>query len=184
MGGVCISALTLLFAYKIYKNFDVKKSFLKEQLKTVCDLSNELYNFGLPTYYMGAGSASSHHRFFNFFNQQGIEKYQEIYFTTMSIDKILPFTNYQHNILLPKPIAEVIKKFDRNMYKSTKKDTLPQNYILILHPQKTEKEYINYYYYMSYDTFYNLSSELVTEISKWLERYGAIDINLPRLEQK
>ena len=181
IGVFLISGLILLLAYKIYKNFDIKKSFLKEQLKTVCELSNQLYDFGLPTRLISGGTASNYPRFFKFFDQQGVDTYQNIYFTTHRVDDILPLINYQHNILTPKSIAEIIKEFDVNIYQSMADNKMPDKYILIFpineNQDKTEKS--SFYFYMEYEKFYTLSVKLVKAITNWLTEYGAKEINLP-----
>jgi hypothetical protein len=186
IGKFVISFFTLIIAWKIFNNFDVRKSFLKEQLKIVCELSNELFSFGLPSTLVSGGIASNYPRFFNFFNQKGVASYEKIFITTMYIDEILPFIKYQHNILLPKPIADRIKDFDLTLYSPTKKEDMPQKYILILHTQydKNEVNKIHYYGYMDYDKFYDLSILLVNEISNWLENYGTSKINFPVFMRK
>lgn len=175
------SGVTLIIAWLIYKNFDVHKSFLKEQLKIVCDLSNELSNFGLRTKLVSGGCASNYPRFFNFFNQKGVASYEKIFITTMYIDEILPFLKYQHNILLPKPIADKIKNFDIALYSPTKNEDMPHKYILFFHNQneKEEVKKVYCYKYMDYDKFYELSISLVNEISNWLYNYGTKKINFP-----
>lgn len=125
IGKFIISLLTLFIAWRIYKNFDIKKSFLGQQLKVVFDLSNELHNFGLPTLFVGGGTASNYPRFFYFFNQQGIEGYGKIYFSNIPPIEIFPFIKFMHNPLLPKPIAEIIRKFDKSISDFSLTNELP-----------------------------------------------------------
>jgi hypothetical protein len=180
IGGFFVTIVTLILAWKISKNFDVKKTYINEQLKIVCQLSNELYNFGLPTQLVSGGIASNYPRFFNFFNQKGIESYKSIYFSTMQIEDILPFINYQHNILLPEKIAKRIKAFDVMRYQPTDDKDMPQRYIFIYTLNKKENDNNFFYYYMDYNLFYEYSILLVDEIANWLKGYGAKDINFPK----
>ena len=55
---VLISIGTLLLAWRIYKNFDVKKSFLNEQLKLICELSNSIYSTGIPANFASSGNCT------------------------------------------------------------------------------------------------------------------------------
>ena len=183
IGGLIVSIFTLILAWKIYRNLDVKKSFVNEQLKVVCDLSNDMRNFGMYCNYISGGVARNYPRFFDFFygdlNREELKKYRTIYFSTMRPIEVLPFIKYSHNILLPKSIATIVEQFDINILNPTWVNDLPNSYTLI-HSENSEiKESNNCYYYMDYDKFYELTGKLVSEIIKWLNSYGAKDINIP-----
>src|ERR1035438_7792039 len=180
LGGFIISILTLILAWRIYKNFDIKKSFINEQLKVVCALSNDLYKLGLNTNLLSAGRASRYFRFFDFFDRnENDKKYSEIYFSTFYTNEVLPFIEYRHNLLLPKNISEVIEQFDIKSTKPTVEKDLPQSYTFIFSQNHENNEDIYCYLYMDYDEFYDLTKRLIKEITKWLNDFGATDINFP-----
>lgn len=174
------TVITIYLALKIYNNFDVRKSFLQEQLKVVCELSNECYRFSLRTYYH-PDVVLKYPLFLDFFNRQEIEGYDKIYFTTHKVVELFPFIKFRQNILLPKSIADVIRKFDVKMT-DIDSESMPDKYILLMQGQDNIKNVPHYYfynYYMRYNEFHELTKELIKAIEDWLGKYIPKDINFP-----
>lgn len=173
--------ITTILAWKIYQNFDVKKSFINAQLKVVCELSNDLSSFGMNCFYISAGDARNYPRFFDFFSEDMTNetRYRGIYFSSMRPIEVLPFIKYRHNILLPNKIAKAIEQFDVQIFKPTLKKDLPDSYTLILSEDSEDNKNQLLYYFMEYKKFHELTKSLVDKIETWLKDYGAKDINIP-----
>ena len=179
---VLISIGTLLLAWRIYKNFDVKKSFLNEQLKLICELSNSIYSTGIPANFASSGNCTTNRRLISFVKDYPKdERYKSLYLTTPFVEDVLPFLTYRHNMLLPSNMTALLQQFDVIEYKRVLPSELPSFYCIIYHynenGEQGKRETL--YYFMEFERFEELTKKLLMAIAEWLKKYGAKDINLP-----
>lgn len=117
--GTILSGLTLYLAFKIYKNWDVKKHFIKKQLDTVFDLVNEIESTTIVINVHKNGSTIT----LAWRLSEIHEMTQKIIYEDLlnnrnaimsdGIVNHMKFTQYNRNPFLPRSIAEELMKIHR-----------------------------------------------------------------------
>lgn len=201
IGGFLISVFTLILAWKIYQNFDVKKQYINKQLNVVTELSSELTKTKIcVSFYLkipdsvqtNAKHALTTFDDLNFFSlmSEFNPSYKEVFIRARSIHQIFPFIDYRLNPILPSAIANKLKSLNKYLEYSlgVKVDEIPDSY-LVLSPivkPMTSQEYKNPdivlpTFTYQYKSVQELKEEIIAlrkEIIEWLKKYGADDINL------
>jgi len=185
------SILTLFLAFKIWKNYDVKKHFVKKQLDTVFDLYASISNTRIrieahtkntmkaETFYLG-----------DIISLLGdIDRQVFLTTTPILIDvRILSdvsFMKFIENPFTPKAIVTELEKF-RVKFKSGE-EPLEGNYAIMEIAYLPEQEPKNYLRHLlevkgeTYNSFGNYLSQAFTvknAIQTWLKKFEVYDMNL------
>lgn len=201
--ALMLNVLTFIFAFKIYKNFDVKKAHINKQLDTVLSLIQDInanmipicFNTKTPKHLVdnlplelreNAKTAKDiwylslfHIAVFSISYREKIE-HQDVYLSN-EIKHVLPFITYINNPLLPPTIAKKLCKFYSPVINYRSFEDASQKYVEV--SSGTEKNTYNFQYpdlidtYKSWGNFVASANELKTEIENWLDKYGSKDIN-------
>jgi len=194
--GPALSIVTLFLAWKIYKNFDVKKQYLNQQLLIVNKLasdiaSNEVYfTFYLraqpPPNYSGnqdlPRSITGYRLdFFSSTMATDVEKFPKVFVQGRYITEVFPFLDYRNNPLLPSKIAKCLRElyYPLEYTLSISDDDLPDNYITLSPIERKNNDPLSSFLYPYQDSkdLKQKSENLRKEIIEWLKTYGAEDIN-------
>lgn len=200
--GLLVNILTLLFAYRIYKNFDIKKAHINKQLETVLSLVQSINDTLIVTNFRTkipqkvletlpeqikdrTVVASWYYSLFMIadFKSEHVKKtdYKDIYLSA-NIKTILPFLSYINNPLLPKSIAEKLSKFYSPFINYGTLDNASEKFVELMPLKYTESE-TRFQFPDHLETYHNwlnfilCSSDLKKEIETWLNQYGSKDIN-------
>ena len=200
---ILISAFTLIFAYKIYKNFDVKKTHVNKQLETVLDLIQEInktrivvcFWTKIPKEILDRRSGkvpdilnnykatlmSYEYSLFNLTMCDDKEsQYDDIYFSS-KVNEILPFISFVNNPLLPKEIAKKLSKFYSPIVSYKSFDDASEKYVelrsLSDENETTFQKPDFMDTYESWTNFIKCTKQLKNELENWLKKYGSEDIN-------
>jgi hypothetical protein len=198
--GLFFSFLTLIFAFFIYRNFDLKKTHKNKQLDTLLELIQEINNTlvsvhfcsKIPEYVLSKhpdlakkSKVTFDTWYFSLF-RIGIvvnekPKYERV-FLTENIMETFPFLSYINNPLIPKSIANRLNNFYSPFVNFCSIENAPEKHVIIeLRNELNKKAMYQYPDYIdafkSWDSFIKCASELKVEIEKWLKKYGSKDIN-------
>jgi hypothetical protein len=177
--SLLLSSLTLLLAYRIYKNFDIKKSHVNKQLNTVLQLIEEINQCLIPVSFWRkipenilaklpehlrekkATLESWHYSLFTIASLDNAhQKFQDIYLSAgVKLSEFYsPFTQYTN--------------FERasERYVELKSAKMEGTELLLQFPDLIDT-------YKSWDNFILASKNLKLEIEKWLNKYGSKDVN-------
>jgi len=201
--GVIISAITLFIAYKIFRNFDAKKTHINKQLETVLNLIEEInkksisveFKHKIPQHILEKMKNMPEHlergksTFISYemtlfsisrLKNPKVEYGNVLLNTNTEVLDLLTFIKYIYNPLLPTSISDRLKAFYSPVRNFKQFDNLSENFV-VLSPNNHKDESYSYPDYAvafkDWDSFINCSIELKTEIHNWLKRYGADDIN-------
>lgn len=196
IGTFAVAAGTLLIAWKIYKNFDVKKQYLNQQLSAVNELASAISKTQVrfSFYYKGKPPESepdwevpyAHSSYpLNFFSPTNFwdtKKYPKVFIRGNYLNQVFPFIEYRHNPLLPSKIANRLN----DLYESIEytlpiqEQDMPNHYILLSAIGLSKDEYSmagHIYKYKDSVALKNEAEYLRKEIIDWLKDYGAEDVN-------
>ena len=191
--GLVINALLLVIAYRAFKNFDVKKQFHNKQLELVSNLAMELAQTELSNMMCRISIApdQSEHQirdgftldFFSIALDFDYKKFDRVFVRGNNIEFTFPFLKHRNNPLLPKQIADSLRKLYRPLQYSfaIRKDKFPKNYVSLYSSNIPDDHYSKGWTYELYDNpqdFTNDVRNLRLSIINWLKRYGADDINI------
>ena len=197
--GFILSLLTLLFAFKVYRNFDVRKSHINKQLDTVLALIKEINSTlvmvkfwrKVPAFVMDTlpedkrikATLESWH--FNFFiigklkNQD--PKFGNVYLSH-NVKQVFPFISYMYDPLLPKSIADALSQFYSPLMNFSSFEATSEKYVE-LSAVKVSSEKMEFHHpghndvYASWDNFIYYAAKVSDEMELWLKKYGSADIN-------
>lgn len=200
--GLLVNILTLLFAYRIYRNFDIKKSHINKQLETVLSLVQSIndtliltnYRSKIPQKILDTLPEQINYRsvvtswYFSLFmiadfkNEHDKKTNNKDIYLSANIKTILPFLSYINNPLLPKSIAEKLSKFYSPFIKYGTFDKASEEFVELMPLKHTESEakfqlpdLLDTYH--NWANFISCSRNLKKEIENWLNKYGSEDIN-------
>jgi hypothetical protein len=197
--GLLINFLTLLFAYKIYRNFDIRKAHINKQLDTVLDLVQEInqtlipVNFwrkvpkhvleSLPDQFKEKAALEGWH--FTLFIIGDLKnetpKFDNVFLST-NIKSILPFILYMNNPLLPPKIAESLSRFYSPLVSYGSFENASDKFVELSTLSKHEQD-AGFQFpdipdtYKTWDSFIESAKNVKVQIDKWLKKYGTTDIN-------
>jgi hypothetical protein len=196
--SLIFSALTLFIAYKIYKNFDAKKTHVNKQLETVLNLVEDInktiisvsFKNKIPKDILedvrlpGAGKSAISTWPYSLFIiselNNSSHKYDHVVLDgDTEVFKVLPFIKYINNPLLPTLISKKLRAFYSPYKKFSHFDSISENFVVLNSDNKDEMfEYLDFIpAFKNWDGFIQCSKDLKIEIQKWLKKHGAEDIN-------
>jgi len=194
ISALLVSIATLVLAWKIYQNFDVKKQYVNKQLDTVTNLSTEITNTkvyvsfyrGIPEEFQNHGHTHVLEAYkLDFFSlksiNKNVDKFEKVYVRASRMNQIFSFLDYMSNPVLPSTIAKKLNDLHKYIEYSicTPKEELPNNYILLSPVSRSENEKLFFTYeYKSREELRECVTAVHTAIIEWLKKYGAEDINL------
>lgn len=198
--GFLVSILTLVLAWKIYKNFDVKKQYLNKQLNVVTELSSELSKAKVcVSFYLKIPDSVQTPQkqvltqfddldFFSLTNEFN-PGYKRVLIKARSIHQIFPFIDYSLNPILPSSIAIKLKSLNKYLEYSSavNADAISDSYVVLSQATKyiistayKNSEVVLPEFTYEYKNIQELKEEIIAlrrEIVEWLKKYGAEDIN-------
>jgi len=191
-----VQLFTLVLAWRIYKNFGVKKQYLNLQLNIVNELATSITKTKIYTTFYLKGKppkksplldlprsiTSFTFNVFSIVYRFDSEKYEKIYIRGIEIEQTLPFLVYRNNPMLPAKIAERLSELflDLGCQLVPQEHEYPPDYVELSATGISKEEYSMpelVYEYKESKEFVKQVKELRTEIINWLKDYGAEDIN-------
>jgi hypothetical protein len=207
--SLLISGTTLFLAYRIYRNFDIKKTHINKQLSVILSLVEEINNTQIqvgfyskiPTEILlelpeqvrpqnkeDAVFDSWYYSLFLIASGNIGYQQQDVYISS-DIMNVLPFLHYMNNPLLPSKIADKLHKFYSPFNNLGSFEFASDKYVVLSSTNKHENVRKFQYpsmidTYKNWDNFIICARELKKEIKDWLETYGSKDINFNTYMQR
>lgn len=198
IAGLFVNIATLIIAYLLYRNFDVKKTHVNKQLETVLSLVEEInktvikVNFWtkIPSHVVERMQQPIDHtatleswRLSLFLISQydiKTQKFEDV-FLHKTVLEVLPFVSYMNDPLLPKSIADKLRAFYSPITNYKQFEKASTDYVTLgsYGNQPSVLQYPDFIAsFKSWENFVVSAKDLTHEIQRWLKRYGASDINL------
>ena len=195
--SIIISGCTLILAYKIWKNYDIKKHFVKRQLDTVFELYNDITKAQIKIelkddnytdiLFKNKKLTVKLSNIINMLGNMEMQRYLNttpLYVDLFIISTDMPYMKYIENPFLPQPIVNQLRGLWGG-FKYVNELPTTGKYVVISNADESLKPNWKPLYGKvdseTYDSFKNYVTQLLSvkkSVQIWLKQFGVQDMNL------